>query len=72
MIPPAPAVVDSQRRGGRHVVDFIYENLISNAVEGVDLSVNGNVWIGFDVVSLGSSISRCGFPPSKALVVVFH
>ena len=53
------------------MVDFIYENLLPNAVEGVDLFIDRNVWVGFSVLRLGSGI-RCGFLPSKALVVVVH
>ena len=53
------------------MVDFIYGNLLPNAVEGVDLTINGNVGVGFSVLRLGSGI-RCGFLPSKALVVVVH
>ena len=51
------------------MVDFINGNLLPNAVEGVDLIINGNVWVGFSLPRLGSSIR---FLPSKGLIVVVH
>ena len=81
-ISPAPKIADSHRQGGGHMVDFVYENLLTNAVKGVHLKVKVEVKMKVEVKGVHLNIHRdvrisfrcgCGgFVTSKALALVFN